>query len=246
VRSLRSPRQVRRSLSPGIGQVSALSFSPDGRGLAVASEGDASPVLVDITNGTVIQHMTGRHVDGVCSIRFDPTGRRVAIGSSYPDPRAIVWDTSTGRVVQSFPRPGDSEVAVAWSPNGSMLAAAGAGGAVSVWRTTDWKPLATLHADTSWASGVTFSPDGSLLVASRFDARAVTLWNATTWKPEGVLPSPAIVASIAFDARGATLATADLDDNVRLWDIASLRQIGSPLPVLSCGSSGPARWPAAV
>jgi WD40 repeat protein len=179
--------------------------------------------------------MTGRHVDGVCSIRFDPTGRRVAIGSSYPDPWAIVWDASTGRVVQSFPRPGDSEVAVAWSPNGRMLAAAGAGGAVSVWRTTDWKPLATLHADTSWASGVTFSPDGSLLAASRLDARAVTLWNATTWKPEGVLPSPAIVASIAFDARGATLATADLDDNVRLWDIASLRQIGSPLPGPQCG-----------
>jgi WD40 repeat protein len=116
-----------------------------------------------------------------------------------------------------------------------MLAAAGAGGEVAVWRTSDWKLLATLQADTSWASAVTFSPDGSLLAASGLDARAVTLWDVRTWKPEGTLSDPAYVASIAFDARGRTLAIADIDDSVRLWDVGSLRQIGPPLPGPQCG-----------
>ena len=235
LRNLRSPTQVRRSLSPGIGRISALAFDPDGQLLAVAGEGTTNPVLVDVAAGTIAQHLAGQQLPGVCSIRFDQSGQRIAAGSSDPDPHALIWNASTGRVIRDLPRPGDSEVAVAWSPDATMLAAAGAGGEVAVWRTSDWKLLATLRADTSWASAVTFSPDGSVLAASGLDARAVTLWDVRTWKPEGTLPDPAFVASIAFDARMRTLATSDLDDSIRLWDIASRRQVGPPLPGPQCG-----------
>jgi WD40 repeat protein/DNA-binding SARP family transcriptional activator len=235
LRSFLSPRRVLRSLAPGVGQVSALAFSPDGTRLAVASEGTADPVLVDVASGKVLRRLTGRHFDGSCSIRFSPSGQQLATGSPSPHPRATVWDVTTGRPIHDFPRPGDSDVQVAWSPNGSMLAAAGAMGQVAVWRTTDWKLLATLQADTSWAIAAAFSPDSSLLAASGLASRGVTLWSTTTWKAEGHLSSPAFIPSLDFARRGATLATSDVDDNVRLWDSASLRQIGSPLPGPQCG-----------
>jgi WD40 repeat protein len=46
----------------------------------------------------------------------------------------------------------------------------------------------------------------------------------------GRLPHPTILASLAFDPDGKTLATATIHGTARLWDIASRRQIGLALP----------------
>jgi WD40 repeat protein len=46
----------------------------------------------------------------------------------------------------------------------------------------------------------------------------------------GRLPHPMFVGSVAFDPAGRTLATDAADGKVRVWDLASLRQLGRPLP----------------
>lgn len=235
---MRSPEQVVRSLAPGIGRLSAITFSPDGRRLAVTGEDAPAPILVEVTTGTVEQQMTGRNAGRICSVRFAPNGQRLAAGSSHPEGHATVWDTTTSRPIVDLRRPGDSDVTVAWSPDGRMLATAGGDGTVAVWRASDWKRVATLHADTSFAATVAFSPDGSLLAASGQDARAVELWDVATWKLEGRLPHPIFTASVAFDPRGRTLATAAFDAKLRLWDIASRRQIGPALPGPECDGCG--------
>jgi hypothetical protein len=68
-----------------------------------------------------------------------------------------------------------------------------------------------------------------VIAATGLADRAITLWDVATRKLVGRLPHPAIVHTVAFDPDGTTLATVD-DDKVRLWDLASMRQIGPALP----------------
>jgi WD40 repeat protein len=237
--NLHFPQQLRRPLAPGIGRISTVAFSPDGKRLAVGSEEASAPVLIDVASGRVVERVAGGgHRGGIVSVGFDPKGSRLATGG-IQDLQAIVWDTNTGRPIRQLKHPTTNEqqeVSVAWSPDGSTLVTGGGGGRVILWRTSTWQQTATWAADTSVVLCVAFSPDGSLLAAGGGGDRSVTLWDVASRKLVGRLPHPIFVASVAFDPAGRTLATSAFDDKVRLWDLASLRQIGTALPGAENGS----------
>jgi WD40 repeat protein/DNA-binding SARP family transcriptional activator len=228
---LRSPHKLRPPLAPGIGRISAVAFSRDGKRLAIGSEDAPAPVLLD-TSGRMLRRLTGGHRGGVHSIGFDPTGRWLATSGAH-DLQAIVWDITSGRPVRHLPHPTANEqqaVSVGWSPDGSMVATAGGQGKVILWRAADGQQLASLKADTSWILAMAFSPDGSRLAASGIGDRQVTMWDVTTRRLLGRLPQPTFVGAMAFGPGDRLLATDGADGKVRLWDLASLRQIGRPLP----------------
>jgi WD40 repeat protein len=79
---------------------------------------------------------------------------------------------------------------------------------------------------------VAFSDDHGGLLAT--GGKAVMLYRLTTNRPIG---SPIVVAGgangLAFNAAGTVLATADGDGTARLWDVATGREIGSPMPASS-------------
>jgi WD40 repeat protein/DNA-binding SARP family transcriptional activator len=231
LRDLRSLKQTRQPLAPGIGRISAIAFGPDGKRLAVGGErADSAPVLVDVASGKVTRRMTGGHDGGFISMAFDPNGQRLLAGGH--DRRAIVWEVETGRQLLDLHHPGDDPfwTAAAWSPDGTMVATAGGAGQVVLWRASDGKQLATFQADPLWVPSVAFSPDGSLLAAGGYIDKQATLWEVATHKLVGRLPHPTILGGLAFDPSGKTLATAAGDGTVRLWDVASRRQIGLALP----------------
>jgi WD40 repeat protein len=236
LRDLRSLKPTRQPLAPGIGQISAIAFGPDGKRLAVGGERPA-PVLVDVATGTVTGPMTGGHDGGFISMAFDPNGQRLLTGGH--DRRAIVWEVKTGRPLLALRHPGhdhdDNDTAAAWSPDGTMVATAGGAGQVALWRASDGKQLATFKADPLSVSSVAFSPDGSLLAAGGTIDKQVTLWDVNTHKLMGRLPHPTVLTTLAFDPRGKTLATVTIHGTARLWDVASRRQIGLALP-------GPSVW----
>ena len=125
------------------------------------------------------------------------------------------------------------------SPDGKILAAAGADHTVSLWNIADpdrpiplGKPL-TGPASTVYS--VAFSPDGLILAAGSADD-TVRLWNlADPLAPRALatLRGPAgYVESVAFSPSGRVLAAGSADKTVRLWNIADPSRpaaLGRPL-----------------
>jgi WD40 repeat protein len=227
---LRAPHRALRPLAPGIGRISAVSISPDDSRVAVASGTATAPVVMEVASGRIVKKMTGGHAGGVNSIRFNPRGSELATGG-LDDLQAIVWDTTTGRAVRHLSHPTADEqraVSVAWSPDGSTLATGGGKGQVILWQPASGKQVGALQADSSWVITLAYSPDGSLLAASGSGKRAVTVWDVAHHRLLGRLSQPSFASSVAFDPRDRLLAIST--DKVRLWDVASLRQLGRPLP----------------
>jgi WD40 repeat protein len=101
---------------------------------------------------------------------------------------------------------------------------------VVLWRVADRAQVRTLAADPEFVSAVAFSPDGALLAAAGSGERIATLWEVASGRLVGRLRHPTYVIAVRFDPQGRTLATAVTDGTVRLWDVASRRQLGIALP----------------
>ncbi|HKX62123.1 MAG TPA: serine/threonine-protein kinase [Verrucomicrobiae bacterium] len=100
----------------------SLCFSPDGRKLAVAPEFGTLAIL-DPGTGRLLAQMPGpRSV--ILSMSFTPDGERLATGSLDDD--VVLWHVKARREVASFAVPGPVNC-VAFSPDGRLLVAGGAG-----------------------------------------------------------------------------------------------------------------------
>ena len=115
----------------------------------------------------------------------------------------------------------DSVYAVAFSPDGKLLASASLDCTARLWDTATGAALQTLEGHTAYVSSVAFSPDGKLLASASGDC-TVRLWDAAT---EAALQTieghTAYVSSVAFSPDGKLLASASGDHTVRLWDAAT-------------------------
>jgi WD40 repeat protein len=121
-------------------------------------------------------------------------------------------------------------VSVAFSPDGKRLAAGSGHRGVRVWDALTgkliWKTVGEGIGDF-----VAFSPDGKLLAVARNWRQGkagglIGLYDAGTGKPIRQLTGHAdLVRSIAFSPDGKTLATASQDRTVRLWNVATGKQV---------------------
>jgi RNA polymerase sigma factor (sigma-70 family) len=180
--------------------------------------------------------------DGKSIATMNPVRRRVEGGiNSLGVNRIAVWDAATGK--QLFAPPAYAEHfddirgpnLMAFAPDGKKLAAATLASSLRVWDLgRDREQLEKSAAHQNMIQCVTFSPDGRILASASSDS-TIALWDAATGRQRLPLRGHiGTVTSLAFSPDGKRLASAssDADQTVRLWDIATgkeLRRYGVPM-----------------
>ncbi len=191
------------------------------------------------------------------SLAFVPGTTLVGVPAPRRDgsPMGIaLWDTSKGQPlshVVSVSAPGRTprRMSLAFSPDGSLAALAGGRatgeevqGYAALFGAADGARVGDAHhAEDDWYfrmfTDVTFSPDGSWVVASDGVGR-VFAWRVATFPDDpqqfghdGVLQRgpTAYVTSVAFSPDSAYLVTGSEDATARVWSVGDWKPVGRPL-----------------
>jgi WD40 repeat protein len=108
--------------------------------------------------------------------------------------------------------------AIAFSPDGSLLAAGDVDKKIKLFDVKTAKAIRTLRDTGTIAQRMAFSPDGSLL-ASAGKEKAIRLWDVPTGQLLKTLAGHTLaVSDVAFSPDGALLASSGYDGLINLWD----------------------------
>ena len=212
----------------------SVSFSPDGRVLAVA----ASDYAVRLWDVKTREEMAPLEVQGGARrIAFSRDGTLLALGQSCKVGKndvIIVRRWRGDRQVSFLEGPGGGVSALAFSVDGATLAAGYSSGLVRLWDMATGQERATLEAHGQLSGGITalaWSPDGTLLAIADMSESTVRLWDAKSGQPRGTLPAKTdVVNALAFSRDGNILAMAQ-SRNFALWDVPQARELATvPAP----------------
>jgi WD40 repeat protein/DNA-binding SARP family transcriptional activator len=216
-----------------------IAYSPDGARLATTN-GDGQAIILDAGTGETL--LTLAHPGGLVSEAvFSPDGTLLATAGD--DNTARVWGAKDGRELLTLTGHEEGPPvggmfsgirAVAFSPDGKLLASAGVDGQARLWDVESGERVLALqvHPDGIGVTRLAFSPDGKRLAAAS-DAHPVEgnpeggrplvkVWDlASGQELYTVAGLPNRTWALAFSPNGSKLVVPFEGKAVKLYDAAS-------------------------
>jgi WD40 repeat protein len=211
------------------GIVFSVAYSSDSRTIA-SGGGDTIIRLWDAATGRELGQLVG-HESWVRCVAFSSDGKILAsCGETIR-----LWDVATGKELRRCDGHRFEVNTVAFSPDGKLLASGSHDKTIRFWDVSSGKQLRELDGQQLFVLAVAFSPDGKHFASGGADG-SILFWQATTGlQVRALVGHQSPVASVAFSPDGKLLASVSgdktnlsntyVDKTVRLWDVASGKEV---------------------
>ena len=152
---------------------------------------------------------------------FSPDGTQVVTASQ--DRTARIWETASGRLLQTLKGHTDNVWGAVFSPDGGRVLTASRDDTARIWDAGIGRLLRTLTGHTNSVSSALFSPDGKLVVTAGFDMTA-RIWETASGRLLHTLYGhTGTVLTAEFSPNGKLVVTASYDHTARIWETESSR-----------------------
>jgi WD40 repeat protein len=204
--------------------IERVAISPSGTLLASASA-DHTVRMWDIKTHRPVGDPL-RAPGPVHSVTFAPHGGILATAT---DDGARLWDTATHKMIGT-PLAADAQPVndVAFTPDGTLLATAGADHTVRLWDVATRQPVGAPFEHPAAVQRLAISPDGQTLASA--SGQQIFLWDIASRSLTATLTGhTGPVTSLAFSPDRKTLVSGSRDRTVRFWNVTTHAPVGAPM-----------------
>ncbi|MFC1714835.1 FlgD immunoglobulin-like domain containing protein [Candidatus Poribacteria bacterium] len=215
-----------------------FAFTPDGK-LLIAGHWRTAVSVWDTGNWQKVRTYSGKHNgDSIRGLSISPDGKLLCAAFSHPNPppiqpdevgNIIIWEVESGREIKVLVDDAASVSNVVFSPDGAILATH-IGSDTVLWDTQTWRQAGRFRRSGGGGSchgcvySMEFQPGTRFLASPR--GYFVQLWDTDVVAEVRELSGHAAnIGSVSFHPNGNLLTTVSLDGDMKLWDVASGKEI---------------------
>lgn len=203
--------------------VMALAFSPDGN--LLATSGYREVLLWNPADGQLVRRISNL-AERPHDIEFTADGKTLAVAAGTPGQLGEVkfFNVDTGELIADLFTTDDEVFAVAFSPDGTRLAAAAADRSIRLFDVASRQQQKLIEDHADWVMDVAWSPDGKKIATASRDKTSKVFDSATGESQSTFNGHGQPVFGVGFLPDGNSVATSGRDNRIRVWAVADAKQ----------------------